>query len=188
MSLPFFYKTITMSYYRRNMIAGYLPPENKMKTTKLFILSFVMLLALSACKSNFSRNEDGTLTVETSVTQAQLQEVISNAIADPLIQDLTATLQNGYVSVSGTRQRLNDSSKTDTMSFRLDLGVSNGQLTASISDAQIDGVAIEQNRVDNWNQTIANRLSNFGGNNENATLQSVSITPEQVSMTWNVAR
>ena len=148
------------------------------------MLAVAVLLILSACKADLSRNDDGTVTVETSITQEQLQEVISSAIADPLIQDLSVSLQNGYVSVTGTRQRLNDASKTDTMSFRLDLGVSNGELTASISDAQIDGIAIEQNRVDNWNQTIANRIAMIGGGNRNATLQSVSITPEQVTMTW----
>ena len=159
-----------------------------MKTYKLLTLVAAATLILGACKADFSRNDDGSLIMETTVTQEQIQETISSAIADPLIQDLTASLQNGYVSVSGTRQRLNDPGKTDTMSLRLDLGVSNGQLTASISDAQIDGVDIEQNRVDNWNQTIANRLSNFGGRSENATLQSVAITPEQVTMTWLVNR
>ena len=159
-----------------------------MKPYKLLTLMAAATLILGACKADFSRNDDGSLTMETAVTQEQIQETISSAIADPLIQDLTASLQNGYVSVSGTRQRLNDPGKTDTMSLRLDFGVSNGQLTASISDAQIDGVDIEQNRVDNWNQTIANRLSNFGGRNENATLQSVAITPEQVTMTWLVNR
>ena len=159
-----------------------------MKPYKLLTLMAAATLILGACKADFSRNDDGSLTMETTVTQEQIQETISSAIADPLMQDLTASLQNGYVSVSGTRQRLNDPGKTDTMSLRLDLGVSNGQLTASISDAQIDGVDIEQNRVDNWNQTIANRLSNFGGRSENATLQSVAITPEQVTMTWLVNR
>jgi hypothetical protein len=152
------------------------------------LLAVIMLLSLSACKANVSRNGDGSATIETSVTQEQLQEVISSAIADPLIQELTVSLQNGYISVTGVRQRLNDASKTDIMSFRLDLGVSNSELTASVSDAQIDGVTIEQNRVDNWNQTIANRLSLIDGGNRNATLQSVSVTPEQVTMTWLINR
>ena len=156
----------------------------KQTLKNISLLAVIMLLSLSACKANVSRNDDGSVTVETSVTQEQLQEVISSSIADPLIQDLSVSLQNGYVSVTGTRQRLNDSSKTDTMRFRLDLGVSNGELTVSISDAQIDGIAIEQNRVDNWNQTIANRIAMIGGGNRNATLQSVSVTPEQVTMTW----
>jgi hypothetical protein len=42
--------------------------------------------------------------------------------------------------------------------------------------------------VDNWNQTIANRLSNLGKKNEKATLQAISITPELVTMTWKVTR
>ena len=147
-----------------------------------------VLMLTSACKANISRNDDGSVTAETSITQQELQEVISSSIADPLIQELNVSLQTGYISVSGTRQRLNDASKTDTISFRVDLSASNGQLIASVSDAQIDGIAIEQNRVDNWNQTIANRLSNFGGSRGNATLQSVSITPQVVTMTWNVQK
>ncbi len=152
------------------------------------ILLVILAFLTSACKANVSRNEDGTFILETTVTQQELQEVISASIADPLVTNVTVSLQSGYVSVSADHQRLNDAAKTDTLSFRLDLFVNNSQLIASITDAQIDGVAIEQNRVDNWNQTIANRLSNFGERSETATLQSVSITPEAVTMTWNVVR
>jgi len=156
------------------------------KTTPILLV--ILALAVSACSRNISRNGDGSLSVETTITQQELQEAISAAIADPLITNVTVTLQSGYVSVSANHQRLNDASKTDTLSFRLDLSVSNGQLLASITDAQIDGFAIEQNRVDNWNQTIANRLSNFGKRSEKASLQSVSVTPEIVTMTWNATR
>ena len=158
-----------------------------MKKT-LILLLIIPALLVSACKADVSRNDDGSLNVETAISQAELQEVITAAIADPLVQDLTASLQSGYILVSGTRQRLNDASKTDTMSFRLDLSVSNGQLTAMISNAEIDGQPVEQNRVDNWNQTITNRLSNWGGRSENATLQAVNITPENVTMAWLVTR
>jgi hypothetical protein len=155
---------------------------------KLSFLLTLLLFLTSACKANISRNDDGTLNVETSITQQQLQEVISASIADPLIKDLTVSLQSGYVLVSGTRERLNDPGKTDTLSFRLDIGVSNGQLTTTISNAQLDGIPIEQNRVDHWNETIANRLSMIGNKNSNSTLQSVLVSPESVTMTWTVKR
>ena len=160
-----------------------------MKTTKrisIALLAFVFLL--SACQRNVSRNSDGSFTVETSVSQQELQTAITAAIADPLIKDLTVSLQTGYVLVSGTRERLNDPSKTDTLSFRLDLGVSNGQLTTSISNALLDNVAIEQSRVDHWNETIANRIAILGQKNPNSTLKSVVITPSAVTMTWNVTK
>ena len=161
-----------------------------MHTTKKIIYFFlaVALLSLNACKANVSRNGDGSATVETTISQEELQEVITSSIADPLVTSVTASLQSGYVLVSADRKRLNDATKTDTLSFRLDLRVSNGQLIASVSNAQLDGVAIEQNRVDNWNQTIANRLSRIGQKNNKATLESVSVTPDMVSMIWVVTK
>ena len=155
---------------------------------KLSLMLVLLLFLTSACKANISRNNDGSLDVETSITQQELQDVISASIADPLIKDLTASLQSGYVLVSGTRERLNDPGKTDTLSFRLDLGVSNGQLTTSISNAQLDGVPLEQDRVDHWNETIANRLPMIGTRNPNSTLKTVAITPASVTMTWTVSR
>lgn len=157
-------------------------------TKRISVLLTALLFLLSACRANISRNGDGSATVETTITQQELQDAVSASIADPLIKNVTVSLQSGYATVSGERQRLNDASKSDSLSFRLDLSVNNGQLVTSISNAQLDGVPLEQNRVDNWNQTIANRLSKLGQKNQNSTLQSVSITPQAVTMTWNVTR
>lgn len=158
------------------------------KVSKLFLFLVLVLFAVTACNRDIVRNDDGSLTVETTMSQQELQEVISGSIADPLVTNVTVSLQAGYVLVSAEHQRLNDVGKTDVLSFRLDLSVSGGQLVAAISNAQIDGITIEQNRVDNWNQTIANRLSNFGGKGENSILESINITTEAMTMTWNVQR
>jgi hypothetical protein len=161
-----------------------------MKTTskRIIILLTALVLLLSACKANISRNQDGSFNVETTVGQQELQEAITAAIADPLVKEITVSLQSGYMLVSGSRERLNDPGQTDALSFRLDLGVSYGQLTASISNAQLDGALIEQNRVDNWNQSLANRIAILGQRNPNSTLKSVNITPTAVIMTWNVTK
>lgn len=159
-----------------------------MKIKTVSILLVLLALVASACRTNISRNSDGSVTVETTISQAELQDAISASIADPLIQELNASLHSGYILVTAKRQRLNDSSKTDDMSFRLDLGVSNGELTATISDAQIDGIAVEKNRVDHWNETITSRILILGKKNPNSSLQSVSVTPDLVTMTWRVAK
>jgi hypothetical protein len=155
--------------------------------SKYIWLVAVFVLA-SACKANISRNQDGSFEVQTTISQNELQSVITASIADPLIKEITVSSQSGYVLVTGERQRLNDPSRTDTLNFRLDLGTSNGQLTSHISNAQLDGIAIEQNRVDLWNQTIANRLSILGRKNQNSTLKSLTVTPEVITMTWTVAK
>ena len=155
---------------------------------KLSVLLIALLFLITACKANIARNADGSLTVETSISQQELQSAISGAIADPLVKNITVTLQSGFILVSGEHERLNDNSKTDTLTFRLDLAVSNGQLTSTISNALLDGKPIEQNRVDNWNQTIANRIAKIGQKRPNTTIQSVSITPNAVTMTWKLTK
>lgn len=159
-----------------------------MKTKTVSILLIIFTFLLSACRANISRNSDGTVTVETTISQQELQEAITASIADPLITELNVTLQSGYVTVTGQRQRLNDASKTDSLSFRLDLGVSGGQLTATISNALLDNKPLDQSRVDHWNQTIANRLSMINEKNSKGTLNSVSITSQAVTMNWTVTR
>lgn len=161
-----------------------------MKTTskRIAILWLVLILLLNACKTNVARNQDGSLNVETTISQQELQQAITDSLADPLIKDVTVSLQSGYVLVSGSRERLNDPAKMDALTFRLDLGVSSDQLTASISNAQLDGVPVEQNRVDHWNQTLANRIAIVGQKNPNSSLKSVKITTSAVTMTWNVTK
>ena len=160
-----------------------------MKTPqKIPVLLLVLALLLSACERNITRNGDGSADVETVITQGEIQEAINEGIADPLIQELTVSLQPGYILVSGTRQRLNDPGRTDTFSFRVDLGVDNGHLTAAISNAQFDGFTIEQNRLDLWNTTIANRITKLAQKNPNSSLKSVSITPSTVTMAWTATK
>lgn len=160
-----------------------------MKTIKrLSVLSLVSILFLSGCQRNISRNGDGTADVETTVTQQELQKAINEGIADPLIQELTVSLKSGYMLVSGTRQRLKDPNKSDTLSFRLDLGVSNNQLTATISKAQFDGFTVEQNRLNLWNSTIANKIAKLAQKSPNSTLKTVSVSPNAVIMVWNVTK
>ena len=159
-----------------------------MNIKRFLPLLLALILLLSACQRNVTRNGNGSVDVETSITQQELQEAINGGIADPLIQELTVSLQSGYILVSGTRQRLNDSSKSDTLSFQLDLSMRDGQLIATISNAQFDGFTVEQNRLELWNTTIANKITRIAQKSPNSTLTSVGVTPSAVNMTWTVSK
>ena len=159
-----------------------------MKTPRSVILLIFIAFLTGACRANVSRNDDGLLTVETTISQQELQEAINASMADPLITELNVSLQSGYALVTGQRQRLNDASKSDTLKFRLDLGVSNDQLIATISNATLDGKPIEPSRVDHWNQTIAGRIAILGKKNPNSSILSVDLIPEAVTMTWIVSK
>ncbi len=147
----------------------------------------VATVLLGACNVNINRNTDGSLTAETTISEETIQSEITAALNenDADLQDVTVDLRNGAAYVSGTRPRP-DGSATDSISFRLDLGVSDGKLTAAISEAQLNNNAIEQERTDRWNERIARRLERLGQNQRNSTLQSVSMSDDTVTMVWRI--
>jgi hypothetical protein len=162
------------------------PNRSKLSILILAVLSFSLLI--SACQFDISRNADGSLSVDTSISQEALQTAITAGIADPLIKNLTASLQSGYILVSAERERLKDPGRTDKLTFRLDMGVTAGKLIVTISNALLDGVAVDQERVNHWNETIAARLQKIGQKQTNTTLKAVTITSEGVSMNWLVEK
>ncbi len=49
--------------------------QKNSKTLSVLMVTFLFLT--TACKANIARNDNGSLTVETTITQQELQEVIS---------------------------------------------------------------------------------------------------------------
>ncbi|NIS81127.1 MAG: hypothetical protein GTO14_13195 [Anaerolineales bacterium] len=158
--------------------------KNKLSISVLIIL-VGLASTLSACGLNLERNPDGSIRLETNITEQSLQNEIDIAIADPLITDFSTDLREGYVFVSADRKRVG-SDVIDTMDFRLDLGESDGHLTAVISDVQLNDIPIDEARVAVWNQTIATRLERAGKRNPNSSLQEVLITGDAITMVWRI--
>lgn len=155
--------------------------------TKIMVLGLLMVmgLAVSACSVEIERNADGSLSVESSMTGDALQDELEAAIADPLVREFTADLHDGYILVTSERERVM-SDEVDTMTFRLDLGVSDGHLTATVSDALLNDLPIEEERVAVWNERIATKLGRSGQRNPNSTLQAVTVSEDAVTMTWRI--
>jgi hypothetical protein len=145
----------------------------------------VAVLAMSACTIHIDRNDDGSLRAESLLPKETLQREIDLAIADPKVQELTADLHDGYISVAGVRER-DGGDGTDELTFRLTLGVADGHLAATISDAKLNDIAIAQERVDQWNERIAKNLEKAGNKSPNSTLQSAEVTATEVTMAWRI--
>lgn len=156
-----------------------------MKNVMHLMLLIVLGVMLSACGVDINRNDDGSLTVEATMLEDDLQREIRAAIADPLIQELAVEFQDGYVDVIGERKRLK-SEEIDTIRFRLNLGVGDGHLTAIISEARLNNTSIDGERVGLWNERIANRLARSGNRNPNSKLQTVVVGNDSVTMVWRV--
>jgi hypothetical protein len=157
----------------------------------VFSKRFVMLglavligLTMSACNWNAQRNADGSWTVTATMTESDAQQAIDMALDDPLIKAVQVNFQNGYMAVSADRQSV-DGSHTDKLTFRIDLSVVNGHLGLVVSDVRLAGQPVDSSLVSVWNQRIANRLERAGQRNPNSTLESVAVTPNDLTMVWH---
>lgn len=158
----------------------------KSQRAKLGVLLLMALaVILSACGLRLDRNPDGSLRLETNMSEQSLQSEIDRAIADPLITNFTTDFQNGYVTVRADRKRVG-SEVVDSMTFRLDLGVQDGHLSAVISEVQINALPVDEARVAVWNETIATRLERAGKRNPDSTLQEVVVSQEDITMVWRI--
>ena len=149
------------------------------------ILLLAAIVGLSACSLDITRNEDGSLRVEGMMDEHELESELALAITDPLVQNLDVDVRDGAVFASGQRQHPDDSG-VDTIAFRLDLGVQDGSLTATVSEATANGEPIAAWRVERWNERLAARLERAAGRRPNSTLQSVSLEDDAVTMVWRV--
>jgi hypothetical protein len=148
------------------------------------VLMFTGLM-LSACTIGVDRNPDGSLRVDVSLPEATIQNEIDQGLNDPLIQNLNADLREGYIFVTADRKRV-QSDVVDRLTFRLDLGAKDGNLTAAVSDVQVNGRPTDTAYVSVWNQRLSNRLENAGRRNSDATLQSVTISGDAVEFVWRI--
>jgi hypothetical protein len=139
------------------------------------VLLFPLLLLLGAC----------TATVTVEVSQAEVAKAVADGLADSKLSALQVDLQDGYIDVRAEKQHP-DGSGTDSLAFRLDLGVSDGHLTATISQAQLNGQPVEADKVAAWNERIAERLERAARRRPNSALQSVAITNDKLTMSWQV--
>jgi len=159
-----------------------------MKTNKMIGLAgwlLVAVVALSACTIHIDRNGDGSLRAETSMSAESIQKEIAWAIRDHKVKELSVDLKDGYVQVTGVKE-MPVGDHTDELSFKMTLGVQDGHLTATISDAEFNQNPIDGERVAEWNERVAQNLEKKGQNHPNSTLESVSVTPDGVTMVWRI--
>lgn len=142
-------------------------------------------VTVSACSVEIDRNADGSLTVNSVMTEASLQDELTAAMNNPAVRDLTVDLRDGYIFVTSERENP-ETGEVGTVTFRLDLGVADGHLTMTTSDAQFDGEPIDAERLARLNERITDRLERAAGRRPNRTLQSVTISEDTLTMVWRV--
>jgi hypothetical protein len=152
---------------------------------RIFITVVAAGLLASACTIQVERNEDGSLQVETTITEASLESEIEAAIGDSLVGDISIDMRSEYLLVDTERYR-EDREGSVSLSFRVDLFVEDGHLGAAISEATLDGQPVADDLVGRWNDRLAKGLDRAGRRHPNSTLIDVTITGSELLMEWHV--
>jgi hypothetical protein len=153
------------------------------KMTKLLVIGFMAVVLLSCGLFNFSRNEDGSYQVETNLSLQIIQAAIENAAEFSNIVDMQMELRDGYIFVSAAQMEFQGIQARD-VSFHLEMGSNDGQLTAAITNLQISNNSFDNAAIEPYNQMLAERLAQATQQTEQARLESVSISPDGVKMVW----
>jgi hypothetical protein len=161
-------------------------------TKKLAILSILVTLLVSACQFggvNVSRNEDGTLNADVSLTESDVNTIIQNALAqsgNPLLRDPNVDLQNGQIVVTGTHDK-RDGSGSVSGTMTLTVTVNNGALSVQVTALNVEGLVADDNRIAQLNQQLAGVFGQRGlGSNNRAQITAVTITDNALTFTLKV--
>ena len=140
-----------------------------------------LALVASACSIDVERNADGSLNVDTVITE---QSMTTELERDPCNENVVVDIADGYIVASA--DRLGRGGSTNTISFRADLGVAGDRLTASVSEATFDGFPIPESLVEQWNEDLARAIERLAGQHPDASLVSVSIGDDELAMQWRI--
>lgn len=161
-----------------------------MKNRKaLWILVGVLITSVlaSACSIDLQREDDGSLTATTKINGESLERELELALsyAQSRITDVKIALRNGAVDATLERERQDDG-HVDTLSFTMALSAADGGLVVTLSDVLINGEPADEELVAKMSERIAERLMRYKENHPRRSLQSVTVTPVEVTMVWHI--
>ncbi len=141
-------------------------------------------LVAGACSIDVERNDDGSLQIETVLTEESVKNEIAKGIDDPQVNYLTLDMKEGYALVD--MERVRDSGiGVDNISFRVDLFVDNGHLGVNITEAVWNEFPIPQELVDIWNEEMAVELEREAKEDPDSTLVAVNLSETELTMEFH---
>ena len=142
-------------------------------------------LLAGACSIDVERNDDGSLQIESVLTEESVKNEIAKGVDDPPVTYLTIAMKEGYALVDMERAR-DSGIGVDNISFRVDLFVDEGHLGVNITEAVWNEFPIPQELVDIWNEEMAVELEEEGKKDPDSTLVAVNLSETALTMEWHV--
>lgn len=136
---------------------------------KLHFLALLMvLLSVGAvgCRGrgevkSVTRNDDGSLEIVVAYSEEDFNDMIAAALemgGNPLLRDPEVDLQNGQVLITGSHDSRVDPNTRVAGSMTATVTVQNGVLFFQVVAADLDGVGVEDARIQAFNQRMVDSM------------------------------
>lgn len=142
-------------------------------------------LVAGACSIDVARNDDGSLQIDTVLTEESLANELAKGIDDPNVEHMAVDMKNGYALVDIEAKR-DSGVGVDTISFRVDVFVDDGHLGVNVTEAVWNDVPIPQELTDIWNEELAAELEADAKEDPDSTLIAVEISEDALTMEFRV--
>ena len=167
---------------------------------KIMLLGLTLMLAMTACSMGnvgIDRNPEGGVDIRVTLTESEVNTLITEAIAAAAengqairVQNPTVDLQAGQIVLSGDYEQQNGTGNYVNGSLTLAVTTADGRVTVAVTQANIQGVEANDERLtqiaDRINEALNSRASRDNGSN--IQLTGVTITDNDMTMVVNVGR
>lgn len=159
------------------------------------MLLMLIALAFGACGRgegiDIQRNPEGGVDVSVKFTEADVNEAVAEALSradNPLLRNPTVDLQNGSILVTGEHQKRGGSGSIRG-SIALTIGVQNGALLVTVTQANIEGISLTDERIQSLNARLAENFAQRANReNRQITFTSVFIRDDELEINFNARR
>jgi hypothetical protein len=153
-----------------------------MNKGKFLLVLVVLTFGALACGTlNFNQLAEGQLRVETSLPLNLIQTALETAANFDQLIGLTLESRNGYIYVHADEIELEGVTGQD-VSFHLELTAENGDLNAEITTVQASNESFDDSYFESFNEELAQILTDENGLEDITNFESVSITPDGISV------
>jgi len=159
-------------------------------------ITILMVLALSlvACnRDNFSaqRNPDGGVDITVTATEAEVNTMLSNALArgEGNVRNATIDLQSGQIVITGEVQQQDGSGNFVPATLNVGVTVVEGRLAAQVNSINVSGWSADDARLTQINQRIEDALQGRAQrDNPNVNFTSITITDTNLTFELTAQR
>ena len=164
---------------------------HKLKMVLLLVLSGLLLTACSTGRVEIVRERGSDVfNVTVELNEADIAQLVEEALlagANPLLRDPVVDLQNGQIEVTGMHEKRDGSGEVDGRLVIVP-SVQNGQLVVEAVEIDIEGLAVSDDRIEQFNNNLAQRMArHIEQRNRDITMTGVSVTDDLLVLAFDAS-